>query len=63
MNRAILSGSNGRLASALAPIRVETFGSPTDAPWLDRLLKTYRERGWRYEVVRLPGTGLLPDMP
>ncbi|AMV40684.1 hypothetical protein [Planctomyces sp. SH-PL62] len=62
-HRAILSGSNGRLASALAPIRVETFGSPSDVPWLDRLLRAYRERGWRYEVVRLPGAGRLPQTP
>ncbi|WP_165249506.1 hypothetical protein [Paludisphaera soli] len=57
--RARVSGSNGRLASALAPIRVETYGSPLDPAWLDRLTRAYRKRGWRFELVRDP-TG--PDV-
>ncbi|WP_068420793.1 hypothetical protein [Planctomyces sp. SH-PL62] len=59
--RVTVSGANH--ASALAPIRVETYDSELLFPWLDRLLRDYRDRGWRYEVVRLPGAGLLPDAP
>jgi hypothetical protein len=61
--RATVSGSNGRLASELAPIRVETYGSPLDDPWLDRLTRAYRERGWRFELVRGPsGPPISPEV-
>jgi hypothetical protein len=53
--RATISGENGRFS--LPPIIVETYGSPLDQRWLDRLLRTYRERGWKYRVVRSPGHG------
>jgi hypothetical protein len=48
--RATVSGDNGRLS--LQPIIVETCGSKLDAAWLDRLLRTYRENGWRYKVIQ-----------
>jgi hypothetical protein len=52
--RATVSGDNGRFS--LQPIIVETYGSPLDAPWLDRLLRAYREKGWRYKVIRAPAS-------
>ena len=48
--RAVVSGANGRFTTP--PITVETYGSPLDGRWLDRLLHAYRTRGWRYRVVR-----------
>jgi hypothetical protein len=48
--RATVSGDNGRFS--LQPIIVETYGSKLDAAWLDRLLRTYREKGWRYKVIQ-----------
>jgi hypothetical protein len=61
--RATVSGANGRFS--LPPIRVEVQGPLGDGPWLDRLLRAYRERGWRYEVIRaavprVPGVGPAP---
>jgi hypothetical protein len=54
--RATVSGDNGQLwQSSLQPIVVETYGSPLDGPWVDRLLRAYRERGWRYKVSSTPG--------
>ena len=50
--RAAVSGNDGQFA--LEPILVETYGSPLDAPWLDRLLRAYREKGWPYRVVQAP---------
>jgi hypothetical protein len=50
--RARVSGANGEFA--IRPIIVETYGAPPDAPWLDRLLRAYRARGWRYETVVRP---------
>jgi hypothetical protein len=52
--RATVSGDNGRFS--LQPIIVETYGSPLDAPWLDRLPRAYREKGWRYKVIRAPAS-------
>jgi hypothetical protein len=51
--RAAVSGDNGQFS--LQPILVETYGSPLDAPWVDRLVRAYRERGWRYKVISAPG--------
>jgi hypothetical protein len=48
--RATVSGDNGRFS--LQPIIVETYGSKLDAAWLDRLPRTYREKGWRYKVIQ-----------
>jgi hypothetical protein len=48
--RATVSGDNGWFS--LQPIIVETYGSKLDAAWLNRLLRTYREKGWRYKVIR-----------
>ncbi len=53
--RATVSGDNGRFFS-LQPIIVETYGSELDAAWLDRLLRTYREKGWRYKVIQAAGS-------
>jgi hypothetical protein len=50
--RATVSGDNGRFS--LPPILVETYGSPLDDLWLDRLLRAYREKGWRCKVVQAP---------
>lgn len=50
--RATVSGDNGRFS--LPPISIETYGSPLDDPWIDRLLKAYRAKGWRYKIVRAP---------
>jgi hypothetical protein len=50
--RATVSGDNGQFS--LQPIVVETYGSPLNAPWVDRLLRAYRERGWRYKVISAP---------
>jgi hypothetical protein len=55
--RATVSGDNGWFS--LQPIIVETYGSPLDAPWLDRLLRAYRETGWRYKVVQAPASEYL----
>ena len=55
--RATVSGDNGWLS--LQPIIVETYGSPLDSPWLDRLLQAYREKGWRYKVVQVPASEYL----
>jgi hypothetical protein len=55
--RATVSGENG--AFSLQPIIVETYGSPLDAPWLDRLLRAYREKGWHYKVVQVPASAYL----
>ena len=52
--RATVSGDNGRFS--LQPIIVETYGSKLDAAWLDRLLRTYREKGWRYKVIQAAGS-------
>jgi hypothetical protein len=48
--RATVSGDNGRFS--LQPIIVEKYESKLDAAWLDRLLRTYREKGWRYKVIQ-----------
>lgn len=48
--RATVSGDCGRFS--LPPILVETYGSPLDGPWLDRLLRAYRQKGWRYKVIQ-----------
>jgi hypothetical protein len=45
-----VSGDNGYFT--LPPIVVETHGGTSDDLWLDRLLRAYRERGWRYKVIR-----------
>lgn len=50
--RATVSGDNGRFS--LAPITVEIYGSPLDGPWLERLFRAYRARGWRYRVIQGP---------
>ena len=50
--RAAVSGANGRFT--IPPIAVETYDSPSKAPWLGRLLRAYREKGWEYKVVRRP---------
>jgi hypothetical protein len=50
--RATVSGDNGWFS--LQPITVETYGSPLDTPWLDRLLRAYRGKGWNYKVVQVP---------
>jgi hypothetical protein len=55
--RATVSGDNGWFS--LQPIFVEMYGSPLDAPWLDRLLRAYRKKGWRYEVVQAPASKFL----
>jgi len=47
-----VSGANGRLASSLAPLRVEAVETELLDAWLPRLLRAYRERGWAFEVVR-----------
>jgi hypothetical protein len=52
--RATVSGDNGRFS--LQPIIVETYGSKLDAAWLDRLLRTYRAKGWRYKVIQAAGS-------
>jgi hypothetical protein len=51
--RVTVSGDVGHFS--LAPIVVETYGSPLDRPWLDRLLQAYRARGWRYKVIQNEG--------
>ena len=50
VDRATVTGGNGRFS--LQPIIVQTYGSKVDAAWLDRLLRTYREKGWRYKVIQ-----------
>lgn len=50
--RAVVSGTNGRFS--IPPIVVETYGSSRDAPWLDRLIRAYKSRGWQYTVVDRP---------
>ena len=52
--RATVSGDNGRFS--LQPIIVETYGSKLDAAWLDRLLQSYHEKGWRYKVIQAAGS-------
>ncbi len=52
--RATVSGDNGRFS--LQPIIVETYGSKLVAAWLDRLLRAYCEKGWRYKVIQTPGS-------
>ncbi|WP_406695481.1 hypothetical protein V5E97_31125 [Singulisphaera sp. Ch08] len=48
--RAVVSGANGRFRAP--PISVEIDGFPFESPWLDRLLRAYRTKGWQYRVVR-----------
>ncbi len=49
-SRVRVSGANGEYS--LAPIKIEVNDPLLEGPWLERLLTQYRERGWRYEVVR-----------
>ena len=52
--RATVSCDNGLFS--LQPIIVETYGSPLDTPWLERLLRAYSEKGWQYKVIQAPGS-------
>jgi hypothetical protein len=47
--RARVSGSNGNFA--LNSIKIEVFDPAYAEPWLDRLLREYRSKGWRFEVI------------
>ncbi|MDR3620585.1 MAG: hypothetical protein P4L85_14635 [Paludisphaera borealis] len=48
----------------LEPITVEIFDPLfLDGPWLERLLRDYDERGWRYKVVMPSDAGLASAPP
>ncbi len=55
--RATVSGNNGPFS--LHPIVVETYGSRLDDQWLDRLLRAYRDKGWRFKVIQSPASEYL----
>jgi hypothetical protein len=46
--------SGGCDEDILRPITIETAGASLEKPLIDRLIRAYRARGWRHEVVPLP---------
>lgn len=53
--RVTVSGANGRFSLPPIEVVVASDGSPLERLWLDRLARSYRDKGWAYHVVRAPG--------
>ena len=50
----VVEVSGGREGDALRPITIKAAGASLEGPFLDRLIRDYRARGWRHEVIALP---------
>jgi hypothetical protein len=46
--------SGGCDGDVLRPLTIKAAGASMEGPLLDRLIRAYRARGWRHEVVPRP---------
>jgi hypothetical protein len=50
----VVEVSGGLDGDVLRPITIKVAGASLEGPLLDRLIRAYRARGWRHEVITLP---------